>query len=371
MRLVRRNYHKALFVIALLISMLGVFTGAGFAQSSAGISFGIRPTKALEGQEETYSYFSYRTSPGSTFTDEALVLNDGNETVSLRIYAADGITAQNGGTDFAAFGEESSGMSQGSNTWISLSIVELTLAPGEERIVPFQVRIPADASAGHHVAGLIVEAVPEITTLDTPGAAEGEAQFNVEVIRRVGVAVVMDVPGEQISSLEIDNISLYRQDETRTTFAVELRNTGNIFMQSDGFFVVTDRDAENLITTIPLSFDTILPGDSATFYVPRAARFGDGEYLLSVLLDYDGQKVMLEGIGMKIRDGQPELEGVVQGGVFSPEEVEVFFENSKKGSGSLWVTIAVISFVLAFVVGGLIYWVGGKKEEKSPRHALK
>ncbi len=367
-----RRHRKIVLFAIFSILMLSIFVDAALAQSSTGISFGIRPTKALEGQEETYSYFSYRTSSGSIFNDEALLLNDGAEAVTLKLYASDGVTARNGGTDFAAFGEESTGMSRGSHTWISLSVTELTLAPGEERIVPFQVSIPEDASSGHHVAGLVVEAMPETTTLDSSqSSANGEAQFNVEVIRRVGVAVVMDVPGEQNASLEIDNISLYQQDDEGTTFAVELKNTGNIYLQSTGFFVVTDRNGENLITTIPLDFDTILPGDVVTFYVPRAARFADGEYLLSVLLSYEGKKVVLEGVGMKIKNGEPELEGVVHESIFSPAEIEVFFENSEKGAGSLWITVAVFSFILAFVVGGFIYWAGGKKEEKTSRHVLK
>ena len=366
-----RSSKRIFLVIVFAGSMLGSFVDSVIAQSSTGISFGIRPTKALEGQEETFSYFSYRVSPGSVFDDEALVLNDGDEAVTLKIYAADGVTARNGGTDFTEFGGASTGASLGSHAWISLSVNEITLAPGEEQKIPFRVSIPADASAGQHIAGLVVEAIPEGSTLDSPDAADGEAQFNVKVIRRVGVAVVMDIPGEQISSLEIDNIFLYQQEEDGTTFAVDLRNTGNVFLQSSGFFVVTDRTAENLITTIPLQFDTILPGDAVTFYVPRAARFADGEYLLSVFLEHEGKKVVLEGVGMKIKNGQPELEGVVRENIFSPEEIEVFFADAEKEAGSVWITIAVASFVLAFILGGIIYWVGGKKEAKKSRHVLR
>ncbi|MBT3314426.1 MAG: DUF916 domain-containing protein [Anaerolineae bacterium] len=361
-----RSYLKKIsFVVVLTILMLALIILPVLAQSSANISFGIRPTKALEGQAETYSYFSFRTSPGSVFNDEALVLNDGGEAVTLKVYAADGITARNGGTDFAKFGEEGDGMSRGTHAWISLPLSELTLAPGEERLIPFQIAIPADASSGYYVAGLVVEAVPEVSAIESVATTtEGEAQFNVEVIRRVGVAVVIDIPGEQSSSLEIENIALYRQDEQGTTFSVDLRNTGSTFLQSKGFFVVTDRNAERIITTIPLEFDTILPGDKVTFYVPRSARFEDGKYLLSVVLDYGGEKAVLEGIGMNIKNGQPEIEGQILDNLFTSEEIEVFFEKEGKGDSFIWTMVAVVSFILALLVGWLVYRSGEKKEKK-------
>jgi hypothetical protein len=359
-----KNINAVLvFVILMLIFIIMPVA----AQSSADVSFGIRPTKALEGQEETFSYFSYRTSPGSVFNDEALVLNDGNETVILKLYAADGLTAQNGGTDFSKEGEESAGASRGTHAWISLSETEVVLAPGEEKLIPFQVSIPANVSSGQYVAGLIAQAAPENQSLESgegDSSKEGEAQFAVKIVRRVGVAVVMNIPGEQIYSLNIEDISLYQQDETGTTFSVGLRNEGNTFLQSKGFFVVTDRNAERIITTIPLDFDTILPGDVATFYVPQAARFADGKYLLSVVLEYEGQKAVLEGIGMNIKNGQPELEGQILNNLFTPEEIEVFFEKEGKDDSFIWTLIAVVSFILALLVGWLVYLSGEKKEKK-------
>ncbi len=361
---IRRNFQKVNFIIVLSLLMIVSASTPVTAQSSTNISFGIRPTKALEGQEETFSYFSYHLSPGTVFNDEALVLNDGNESITLKVYAADGITPQNGGTDFSKAGEETLGMSRGSQAWISLSATEVTLAPGEERLVPFQVSIPLDVTAGQYVAGLVVEALPEEQSLESgsDSANPDEAQFSVKVVKRVGVAVVFDIPGEQVVGLEIKNISLYQQDDEGATFAIELKNTGNTFFQTQGFFIVTDRNAERVITTTPLEFDTILPGDVATFFVPRSARFADGKYLLSIVLDYEGKIATLEGIGMNIKDGQPQIEGQVLDNLFTPEEIEVFFAKEEKSSSFIWLMIAGVTFFLALGVAGFVYWAGGKKE---------
>ncbi len=275
------------------------------------------------------------------------------------------MTPQNGGTDFSKAGEESLGMSRGSQAWITLSATEVTLIPGEERLIPFEVSIPADVGPGQYVAGLVVEALPDEQSLESAGGNSSnpdEAQFAVKVVRRVGVAVVFDISGEQIASLEIEDISLCQQDDEGATFAIKLKNTGNIFFQTQGFFIVTDRKAERLITTTPLDFDTILPGDTISFFVPRSARFADGEYLLSIVLQYEGKRATLEGIGMNIKDGQPQIEGQIFENLFTSEEIEVFFAKEEKGSSFIWLVIAGISFLLALGVGGFVFWTGGKKK---------
>jgi len=365
---ISKSFRKVNFILVFAVLMVLSIIIPVAAQTSANISFGIRPTKALEGQEETFSYFSYHLSPGTIFTDEALVLNDGDELITLKIYAADGVTPQNGGTDFSKAGEESLGMSRGTQAWIALSATEVTLAPAEERLIPFQVSVPADVAAGQYVAGLVVETLPDEQSLDSgEGNSDNpdEAQFAVKVVRRVGVAAVFDIPGEQVAGLAIEDISLYQQDDEGSIFAIDLKNTGNIFLQSQGFFIVTDRNAERVITTTPLNFDTILPGDTISFFVPRSARFADGKYLLSIVLEYEGKRATLEGIGMNIKNGQHQIEGQVFDNIFTPEEIEVFFETEEKGSSFVWMLIAGVSFLLALGVGGFVYWAGGKKEKRA------
>lgn len=183
------------------------------------VSFGIRPTKAYEGRPETFSYFSYKLVAGAVIFDEALVMNSGDVPVTLKLFAADGITAINGGTAFARQGQETNGVAR----WLSLSVTEISLEPGEDRTVPFTINVPPDASPGHHVAGLVVEAPP------SGGAPTGEggAQFTTSVVRQGGVAVVIDVSGPHVAGLEITGANLKQQDDQGATFVIAVRNTGS------------------------------------------------------------------------------------------------------------------------------------------------
>ena len=285
----------------LLISLAGLslalLAWSGVAQAEGDVSFGIRPTKAYVGNPESFGYFSHTLAPGAVLADEALVMNSGDVPVTLKLYAADGVTAIEGGTAFANEGEEKNGVA----SWLSLSMAEVSLEPGEERVVPFTISVPLNASPGQHVAGLVLEAAP--SGEGPPGGAD-EVQFAVSVVRRVGVAVLIDVPGPHAAGLEITGVSLKEQDDQGATFVVAVRNTGNVFVRGQGSLVIKDWQGTEL-ASIPLKMDTVLAGDATTFQVTHPVRLADGDYLLTVVVEYDGKTAVLEGVEVKVKDGQP------------------------------------------------------------------
>jgi len=311
---------KLLIVIVLVGLGLALLSGSANAQTYGGISFGIRPTKAFEDRPETLSYFFHELMSGAFLTDEALVMNDGDVPLILNLYAADGITAQNGGTAFTKKGQESTGASRGVSRWLSLSVTEIPLEPGEEMIVPFTINVPSDASPGQYVAGLVAEAPPSGEAIPTN---EGETQFAVKVVRRVGVAVVIDVPGPRVIGLEIEGASLKQQDDQGATFAIAIQNTGNIFLKAEGSLLIADRNGEEL-TSIPLKMDTVLPGDATFFHVTHPVHLADGDYLLTVTLSYEGETAILEGAEINVKDGQAVVESDPGEGTLSLDIIEIF-----------------------------------------------
>ncbi|MCL5428502.1 MAG: DUF916 domain-containing protein [Chloroflexi bacterium] len=327
----RTNFLRALLLVSLTLAV-----GATSASAQDGVlpSFGIRPTQADSDRPETFSYFVHTLEPGSSFTDEALVLNEGTAPITLKLYAVDGITAQNGGTTFPAQGELSSGGSREVSTWLSLPLNELTIPGGEEVVVPFIINVPVDASPGHHIAGLVVEAPPSEGNIDSSG--EGETQFAVEIIQRVGVAVVIEVPGPQGVGLEIGGTQLIQQSDQGATFSVVVRNTGNVLTKGEGLLRVFTTDGEELAST-PWQMDTVLPGDSATFEFTAPFFMSDGDYLINVAIRFaDGQIARLDGAKVGVRDGQPVSEAPASEDALSPAVIELSTQPSSQSGIWEW-----------------------------------
>ena len=79
---------------------------------------------------------------GSTTTDQAVIINSGQEALALRLYAADGITAINGSTAFAAADEQRTGV----HSWLSTEVSDVQVAPGDRATV--LGRHPGPGAAG-------------------------------------------------------------------------------------------------------------------------------------------------------------------------------------------------------------------------------
>ena len=337
---------KRRIFLAVAVVSLALIAGAGIALADGNVSFGIRPTKAYVDRPETFSYFSYELVAGSVMFEEALVMNSGDVPVTLKLFAADGITAINGGTAFARQGQEINGVAR----WLSLSVTEIMLGPGEEIVVPFVINVPPDASPGHHVAGLVVEAP---SSGEASSTGEGEAQFTTRVIRQAGVAVVIDVPGARVTALEITRVSLKQQGELGATFVIAVHNTGNTFTKAEGPLFITDREGEEL-ASIPLKMGTVLPGDTTTFQVTYPVHLTDGRYLIDAALEYaDGQIAPFEGVEVKVIDGQPEVKNEAKGPVLPPAITELV-GSPEEGSVRLYIILVVLAIGMLVPV----YWIG-------------
>lgn len=349
----------------LLMSLAGLglalLAWPGTALADGEVSFGLRPTKGVEGRPETFSYFSHELAPGAVLTDEALVMNSGEVPVTLKLYAADAMTAINCGTAFAQQGQETNGVAR----WLSLSLGEVSLEPGEEMVVPFTINVPADASPGHHVAGLVLEAPP---SGEAAPSGEGEAQFAANVIRQAAVAVVIDVPGPHVAGLEITGISMKEQDENQgATFVIAVHNTGNIFVKGEGSLVIKDWQGTEL-ASVPLKMDTVLPGDATHFQVTHPVHLADGKYLLSAVLEYDGKTAVLEGAEVEVKDGQPVVpeEGEPQPGLAPP--ITTLTPAEEEGGAPIGRYVAFGAALLALVVAGVavIRWRRTRARRSSP-----
>ena len=255
--------------IATLAVLLVVLAGPQLAAAEVGVAFSIRPTNAFPDRPESFAYFSHVLSAGAELTDEALVRNDGAEPLTLMLYAADGVTAVNGGTTFAHRSAEPNGVA----LWITPTVNTLELAPGEEQLVPFTIRVPAGMRSGEYVGGLVLEAAA------SAGERGGDTQFSVDVIQRMGVAVVVGIPGGTTAEIGVTGIAMTEQDDDGSRFAVAVENSGELIARGVGTLWIRDADGL-LLYEHEFAVDTVLPGTSTTLNVPLPVHLRDGAYEL-------------------------------------------------------------------------------------------
>jgi len=268
------NRGKITSGLALLsAALLALAAFSTIAGAEGPVEIGIQPAHQPSGQG---AYFSYEMEAGETTTDHAVIINSGTDALALRLYAADGITAINGSTAFAAADEQRTGI----RSWLSAEVSEMQVVAGSRATVPFSVSVPDDAAPGDHVAGWVIEAPPKA------GAAGG---VGTTVLERAGVAVVVRVPGPAEEKLVLERVCL-NQETGSNYFETPVRNEGNVITKGTGTFTLTTVDGLEVFER-PVELGAVLPGDATLLRTDAPFDPGPGEYVAALELEQpDGQR---------------------------------------------------------------------------------
>ncbi|MEV0381502.1 DUF916 domain-containing protein [Nonomuraea sp. NPDC050643] len=166
-------------------------------------------------------YFVYDVRPGQTITDYVGVTNLGGDPLTVNIYGTDAFTTPDG--SFALLTADKA--ASGAGTWIAVSTATHTIQPGRRTDVPFAITVPADATPGDHVGGVI-------------GSVSGEALSGngqrIKVDRRVAARVYLRVAGPLRPALQFDALDVAYDDPVNpfagggAEVTYTLRNTGNV-----------------------------------------------------------------------------------------------------------------------------------------------
>lgn len=280
---------RGLMLAALFLSPWGLI-----AHAEEGASFGLRPVRYDPNVPATQSYFIYDATPGQTIRDEVQVTNTGSATGTVRLYAAD---AQTAATSGAVYGSaDDPGQKVGS--WITLDAQEVTLAPGEERVVGFTIVIPADIRPGQHLGGLVAQ-----DTEVTRGSEGGVLQINMQT--RVVTAVQINIPGETIEKLSITSLTPEVQGAYQI-LTMGLRNEGTEMVKAQGTLTVFDSQNQE-IRRQSLQINTLLPDADIQYPIPvERQALSAGEYRAIVELTYGQQGQVSHEASFEVTNRQVE-----------------------------------------------------------------
>ena len=238
-----KKLENCLF-LAFIFSLF-VFLSPVFAAETG--KMGIYPAFWDKTNLVTKSWFVYQLDKGGTREDQATVVNNINDELTVKIYPVDAKTTADGA--FSPLLEEEPKNEVGA--WITLPVSELTFKPHEKKEIKFKINIPDNAPVGEHAGAIIIE--------DSKLEQKNEAGVGLNIKQRVGVRVYVTIPGEKQVKLKWRNFSFTKIDG-QYTFLYKLENQGNIILNPQGEIVIRQLWGDKTKTFEKQSLGSVFPG---------------------------------------------------------------------------------------------------------------
>jgi hypothetical protein len=221
----RRRHLARLLLLAITPVLAGVL-GAAPSQAADNGAWSVAPKPPSENATAPRSYFVLEGDPGTRIKDEVRIQNWTDEPITFNLYGADGYnTAQDG---FFALRDQGADM-VGVGAWIKPLVSQVTVYGNTQVDVPVAIRIPANATPGDHVGGVVAMN----TAVEKSG--EGSESFDVGVQRAVGARVYLRVSGPVTPAVEVTDVELTHDrgflpwsGKGQGTVTWTLENTGNV-----------------------------------------------------------------------------------------------------------------------------------------------
>jgi hypothetical protein len=207
------------------------------------------------------SKFGFAAEPGQKGTGEVFVINEGTEPISVRIYAANQVIAEDGSATYVVPDLNVNRLSSPAS-WVTYklppdaksvaNIPYINIEPNERVPVPFTVTVPEQATPGDRQAVLFFE-------MFSPSEAEGGT---TRVNARLGARIKTRVKGEVVEKVTIQPFTMPAWVVgSLPAYAFTMRNEGNVDEQIGARMVVLDRSGNELsssqvVTDTPLYAST-------------------------------------------------------------------------------------------------------------------
>jgi hypothetical protein len=213
------------------------------------ISFLLNPFQFVEGQRSGFSispenpeiaFFEFTLNPGESVDDAINAKNFSSDKVQMMVKVVEAQTALNGGLsfDFAR--------TAGASQWVTINTEnQFELRGSNMKRLPFTVTVPPGTPPGEYTIGFLAALVPTTPT-PLPGGGNTTGGYAIDVITRVGVALVVHVPGPELCKLELTNmnVSIFNAD---WRFESTVQNTGNIHFSGTSQLNVYSKNSKQKI----------------------------------------------------------------------------------------------------------------------------
>ena len=262
-----------LCVLACAALAAGIAATPGFASPGAS-TFALIPEHYDPALKASRSYFVVVARPGQTSTNSIRIRNLGTRAGTALLYAVDATTGQTSGAVYL----DRTRPRLGVGAWVRLGARSVTLAPGQSKIVPVTVHVPAGARPGDHLGGVVAE--NEALT-----SSNGKGALQIKIRHLTIAAVLVQVPGSARAGMQIGGVKAGGEHGYQYVY-VTLKNTGALATKPTGRLLIADASGKQ-VASRDLKLDTFLPGTAIDLPVllPSQA-LSPGSYTAKVDLTY-------------------------------------------------------------------------------------
>ncbi|HET6571946.1 MAG TPA: DUF916 domain-containing protein [Solirubrobacterales bacterium] len=323
----RDRCRALLFFSVLALATLGPVAAA----AGRGPSFTL---KAL-GVSPGAPYFVFDSRPGATVGAAVRVTNEGDRPGTVRLYGVDAVTGQTTGAVYRSRQEPRHDV----GAWISMPVHQLSLAPGQSRVVSFRVRVPTPVRPGQHLGGIVAE---KATLKKTDRRKAGRGSFQINIRNLSIIAVQVNLPGKQVEKLRLTSVKPGAAEGFQTLL-IGMRNGGNQLVKGTGTMVVSGENDEQL-KRAKFNLDTFVPQTAIAypFAVPGQA-LPAGRYRAEVTVRY----------------GHGHVARLTRWFTISDKQVEQVFGSSSRGpgsDGSSNLLLLLLGALAILLLGFLLAW---------------
>ncbi|MEU3775141.1 DUF916 domain-containing protein [Streptomyces sp. NPDC032472] len=247
-------------LLALLLLVAALLAPAAPAAAADNGTWAVFPTPAAGAAMTDRAYFFHQDAAGTTVTDSVTILNSSDRELTFQVFATDAVNTPAGGA-FALLPVERKPVGVGAWTALGPQAASTVTVPPKGRTdIPFTVKVPADATPGDHVGGIVA-----LNTAVEGSRQEGKVQVGVK--RQVGARLYVRVPGPLAPGLSVEDVKVSRSapllpwiGTARATVSYALVNRGNVVLEpkvavrAEGLFgrTVLDRPArEQKVVLLP------------------------------------------------------------------------------------------------------------------------
>jgi hypothetical protein len=260
-------------IVACAVVVAAVAAAPGSAAPGAA-SFALIPEHYDPSLRASKSYFVAETGPGQTYKNSIRISNLGRQTGTALLYAVDATTGQTSGAVYL----DRTKPRHGVGGWVTLGASSVTLAPGQSKIVPVTVHVPAGAKPGDHLGGIVAEN----EALTSPS---GKGALQIKIRHLTIAAVLVQVPGKSVAEMQTGGVIAGGEHGYQYVY-VHLENTGSVATKPTGRLQIFDPSGEQ-VASRDLKLDTFVPGTAIDYPVLLPAQaLQPGKYTAKVDLSY-------------------------------------------------------------------------------------